>query len=544
MRRIDRLPWHPLLISAAIVLTASLDAAVSPYAAFRPLAVAMVVAALLTGIGALVTRSRELGGIAATIVIALVWSKQLIDAAGGIIGRAGPVVGLVWLLLVAALVGLILYIARRRRWTAEGATAVLNRGAALLLLASIGYGLVSGRLPALAADLQQGMPLDQWTDAREGQALLGTDMYVILLDGYPRADVLEYAFDIDNGPFIDGLAERGFSVADASHSDYLWTHVSVPSALNLAYVEQIPEMLAFIEGRAARQPTLRHVVADNEAFAIAREHGYDTVAVASGFEEVAPRRADIYVDSGNLNEFEISLLTSTFAADVVNVVAPDFGSGQLRERVLANLSALPEIAATQGRRPALVFAHVPAPHQPVVLGKDGAPVTVPLGDEWFADSPGERDQDPREFRERYRAQLPYLNERVLEAIDGILTSSRTPPVIVLFADHGSASVVDWNQTDPSEADPARLLERTGILFAALTPGREAVFPDDISPVDLFRLLFDTYLGTDHGRAVPPEQGGHVAPVDASVLQTEGSEAWLGMKPDPGESPIGQSQDRR
>ena len=319
-------------------------------------------------------------------------------------------------------------------------------------------------------------------------------MYVILLDGYPRADVLDYAFDIDNSAFLDALAERGFTVAPDSHSDYLWTHVSVPSALNLAYVEQIPEMSAFIEGRAARQPTLRHTVSDNEAFAVARGHGYDTVAVASGFEEVAPRQADVYVDSGNLNEFEISLLTSTFAGAVVNAVAPDFGSGQLRERIQANLDALPEIAATRDRPPALVFAHVPAPHQPTVLGEDGEPVVVPLTDTWFADSPGERGEDHDEFVERYRAQLPYLNERVLETIDGIVENSEVPPVIVLFSDHGSASVVDWNQTDPAEADPARLLERTGNFFAAITPGREDVFPDDISPVDLFRLLFDAYFG--------------------------------------------------
>ena len=152
---------------------------------------------------------------------------------------------------------------------------------------------------------------------------------------------------------------------------------------------------------------------------------------------------------------------------------------------------------------------------------DGAPVVVPLTDAWFADSPGERGEDHDEFVERYRAQLPYLNDRILETIDEIVEASEVPPVIVLFADHGSASVVDWNETDPDEADPARLLERTGSLFAALTPEREDVFPDDISPVDLFRLLFDAYLETDYGRATPPEGGGQVAPVDASVLDDEG-----------------------
>jgi hypothetical protein len=164
-----------------------------------------------------------------------------------------------------------------------------------------------------------------------------------------------------------------------------------------------------------------------------------------------------------------------------------------------------------------VFTHVPAPHQPTVFGKEGAPVVVPLTDTWFADSPGERGEDRDEFVERYRAQLPYLNERVLETIDGIVENSEVPPVIVLFSDHGSASLVDWNQIDPNEADPARLLERTGNFFAAVTPGREGVFPDDISPVDIFRLLFDAYYETDYGRATPPEDGGNVPPVDASVF---------------------------
>jgi hypothetical protein len=516
MKRVGRLPWHPLLLAAVIVLTAWFDAAVSPFAAFRPFFVALLIASALTGIGALVTRNWQLGGIAASVVILLLWSKQLIDAAGGIIGRAGPVIGFVWILLVAAVVGLAAYLARRHRWTRDGVTSFLNRGAALLVVAAVGYGLISGRLPALIGDLNQGIPLNAWSGASDS-APGSPDMYVILLDGYPRADVLDYAFDIDNSQFLDALAERGFTVAPDSHSDYLWTHVSVPSALNLDYVENIPGMNAFIEGRAARQPTLRHTISDNEAFKTARQHGYDSVAVASGFEEVAPRQADVYVDSGNLNEFEISLLTSTFVGAVVNAVAPDFGSGQLRERIQANLDVLPEIAATRDRAPALVFAHVPSPHQPTVFGADGAPVVVPLTDTWFADSPGERGEDHHEFVERYRAQLPYLNERVLETIDGIVENSNVPPVIVLFSDHGSASVVDWNETDPADADPARLLERTGNFFAAITPGQEDVFPDDISPVDLFRLLYDAYFDTAFGRALPPENGGQVAPVDANVL---------------------------
>ena len=98
-----------------------------------------------------------------------------------------------------------------------------------------------------------------------------------MLDGYPRADALQWAFDIDNAGFTDALAERGFDVATASHSDYLWTHLTLPSALNMAYVEQIPGMVAVQDGTAPRQPTLRWTVSNNPVFDAARAQGYTPI---------------------------------------------------------------------------------------------------------------------------------------------------------------------------------------------------------------------------------------------------------------------------
>jgi hypothetical protein len=78
--------------------------------------------------------------------------------------------------------------------------------------------------------------------------------------------------------------------------------------------------------------------------------------------------------------------------------------------------------------------------------------------------------------------------------------------------------VDWRAVQPLDADPAVLLERTGTLFAALTPDRVDVFPEDVSPVDIFRFLFDAYFDTGLGAATPPPGGGQIAPVDPSVLR--------------------------
>ena len=517
------IPWHPVVLAGTIVVSLWVEAAVSPFAAIRSLVIALGLGLALTVALGAATRSLERGAIGASLVIGLLWTRQLVELPGQLTARIG-VVGAVLVGIVAvAVVVLAARIALRSAatWNAAGITVLLNRASLLLLVAAVALGLVNGRLGGVVGDLDQGLDLATWrASPADDAAGSGPDIYAILLDGYPRADVLEYAFDIDNAPFLEALEDRGFEVAAASHSDYLWTHVSLPSALNMAFVEQIPAMLDVIEGRRPRQPTLRLTVTDNAVFDAGRESGYTPVAVGAGFEEVSARRADVYVDGGQLNEFEISLLVSTWAGDLVAALAPDFASAQQRDRISYNLdvlAAIAETAATEDRGPILVFDHIPAPHQPVVFGEDGAAVEAPLRDGYFADSPQERGEDPREFRDRYRSQLPYLNERILAAIDAILAVSSEPPVIVLFADHGSASEVDWNATTPEEADPARLLERTGILFAALTPGHEDVFPDDVSPADLFRLLFDAYAGTDYGRVRPPEDGGHVEPVDASVL---------------------------
>ena len=40
------------------------------------------------------------------------------------------------------------------------------------------------------------------------------DIYVVLLDAYPRADTLDNDFGYDNSPFLDGLRAEGFDVAE------------------------------------------------------------------------------------------------------------------------------------------------------------------------------------------------------------------------------------------------------------------------------------------------------------------------------------------
>jgi hypothetical protein len=504
------LPLHPPLFAATVVVAYWVDTVVSPHAAFRSLLVAIAGAVILTGIVWLFTRSLPRAGIIVTCFIGLLYSKHFVEFAINVRDLAPTWVFVAWILAILAAIALVVRFVRTRaeNWTAWRANSVLNWAAILYLGSTIGMGMLSGKFAHAASELDQGVPLAQ----AEGSVTTSTskvsrpDIYLILLDGYPRADVLQEAFDFDNAPFVDALHERGFTVATESHSNYLWTRQSLTSMLHMKYVEQIPEFRAVLEHRAPQNPDLRDLVIRNPVFDLARENGYQVVATGYEFEELAPRQADVYVDPGYLNEFEFKLLVSTFLGDGLAVMAPDLASSQHRNWINFQLRSLGEIAAAAANAPRLVVGHIPAPHQPTSFGPNGEPIVVPISRLFYADSPLERGEPLDEFADKYRDQLGYLNGRFLETVDAILANSAQPPVIILWADHGSASHVDWVVTTPDEAEPSALRERTSTLFAALTPGRTDVFPNDISPVNIFRFLADAYLGTDLGRATPLADG--------------------------------------
>ena len=350
--RLASAPWHPVLFAAVIVLSAWFDAAISPYPLVRPLLIAVLGAAVLTVVAGLAFRSAQVGGLVATAIIWVLWSRHLLDLAETAIHRLG-VAGIAW---AAAVVLVLILVARMvLRRSPTGGRSRARRPSSTeerccWSFVTVVMGAVTGKVGQAIADLSQGEDLEAWlaspgTDAgREGP-----DVYAILLDGYPRADVLADAFDIDNEPFVGALEERGFAVAGASHSDYIWTHTTVPSTLHMDYVEHIPALEPVAAGEAPQQPTIRNAIDDNPVWAVARDHGYTTVSVGSGFEQVTARKTDVFVDSGDMNEFEVSLLASTFLGDIVNLVAPTFAASEQAARIEHNLDTLPTIAGG-GRR--------------------------------------------------------------------------------------------------------------------------------------------------------------------------------------------------
>jgi hypothetical protein len=147
----------------------------------------------------------------------------------------------------------------------------------------------------------------------------------------------------------------------------------------------------------------------------------------------------------------------------------------------------------QDGKPKFIFAHIFAPHPPFVFGEQGEFVfperefSLSDGSQFFSVG------SPEEYREGYRNQLLFLNQNIQRIIEKILTSSETPPIIILQGDHGPGLMMDH-----FEVDKTNLWERTGILNAYYFPGKDvSQLNSKISPVNTFRLLFNLYFGGNY-----------------------------------------------
>ena len=215
--------------------------------------------------------------------------------------------------------------------------------------------------------------------------------------------------------------------------------------------------------------------------------GYSTVAFETGYYWLNLEGADTYYSPSTqavntsesrlpVNGFEAMLIRESAGLVLTDLLSflpeniqPDmeYPNRYHRERVLYQLEKLGEIPYTLPG-PKFVYAHIVAPHSPIVFGPQG---------EWVVLPDGVSDEG---WRLAHTDEIQYINQRVLELVTEIISTSAHPPVIILQADHGAMLSDQENHAQ--------------ILNAYYLPegGVSAVYPS-ISPVNTFRLVFNQYF---------------------------------------------------
>ena len=311
------------------------------------------------------------------------------------------------------------------------------------------------------------------------------DVYLIVLDGYSRADTLK-VLGYDNSEFLNSLEDLGFYVAECSRSNYRHTLLSMSSTFSMDMVwRAIPNSGPADHNAAPLYEALIH----NPVRSDFEQRGYTIVGFETGYLWDQWTDADYYLVSqfetnGNggksfssITPFEYIFLKNTavypFIENSPLEVQRFYGHYQ---QVNFTLNELPKIA-TSIPGPKFVYAHIMSPHTPYIFLPDGSLNT----DSRFYNTETGTPSNPKLQAEGYINNIKYLNSRMLVILDEIIKNSKIPPVIILQGDHGY------------------VLEerRFNNLMAFHFPngGNASLYPT-ITPVNTFRLVSNLYFGTD------------------------------------------------
>lgn len=306
------------------------------------------------------------------------------------------------------------------------------------------------------------------------------DIYYILLDTFTRPDALIRDFDLDISAYLDDLRAEGFYVAECSQSNYPHTMASFSTALNMIYA---PDLM---KAKGITQDDLWIYIQESEVRHQLEALGYQTVAFETGFKWSQIEDADVYLSRGSagwhISPFEVILLDSTALRLVTDfrylLVESEYGTNPFASHIsrqLFILDSLIEIPANPD--PTFTLAHVLIPHPPYVFGPDGELVADPGYYGGKNGMPINADYK----REGYRNQVLFITRRISAIAKEIVAQSDVPPIIIIQGDHGLST-----------------RNRTLILNIYYLPdgGDENLYPS-ITPVNSFRVIFETYFGADY-----------------------------------------------
>jgi hypothetical protein len=448
--------------------------------AIRPLLISLLVCSLLFILLKLLLKNSLKAGLATTIILIFFFAYghvynffELSTSVGLIFGRHRYLAP-IW----AVAFSLLLLPVLRTQKDLRTVTSYLNIIAAVALLLPLSQIVIYEVRVQNSGGANENLR-EQITGLSLPASQPPPDVYYIILDAYAREDYLREEQGFDNRPFLTNLEHLGFIIADCSLSNYAQTQLSMASSLNMDYIQSLGSQ--FKPGNTSRvgvDDLIRHGVV-RKAF---ESLGYSTVAFETGFKYTQWEDADVYLSptagaldavqfTQGLNEFEAILIETTAAlilsdsrTAMPRLLQPDFDNPRRihRERIQFALDQLGRMPDRPG--PKFVFAHLVIPHPPYVFDSNG----------------GFTDYDV-DAKTGYIDQIEYVNKRLLPLLEDIISTSKTPPIIILQGDHGAI-----------HSTPEKRLD---ILNAFYLPGIPAgIVTGDITPVNTFSVILNAYFG--------------------------------------------------
>lgn len=488
-----KLAFHPLLVAAFPVLflwSQNLDE-VRFGEVVGPLVLTIAVTAVVFAITSAAFREHRRGAMVASGLAFLVLSYGHVwDVVNRVIAEHWILLA-IWLLLGMGLIAAAIAVDENL----PEMTNALNLVAAVLLITTMVplvprmVGSADGvARPVSAADPGTGVHVDTSVDR---------DIYYIILDRYPRADNMEELFGDDNEAFIRFLEDRGFEVAQESIANYPKTAHSLAASLNMRYLDHLSERARmsgpFDIDDSSWQP-IYEMLRTHSVGRFLTSRGYRYIHLGTWWDATAASPlADVNLRYGTSSEFATTFEHTTPVPAVRAVLGRegDEDTRSLkRNSTLYQFDKLEDLAAQDPARPRFVFAHLTIPHEPYVFDDDG-PIT-------------REEAAERSHTENFLGQVAYANRRISSLVERLLAGpDDEDPIIVIQADEGPHPLQYRIEEDGfvwTQASDDELLEKFRILNAYYLPGLErSPIYEEITPVNSFRLIFDSYFDADLSR---------------------------------------------
>ena len=192
------------------------------------------------------------------------------------------------------------------------------------------------------------------------------DIYYIMFDGYAGSKSLQYLMNFDNSEFIDFLTKKGFYVSPESYSNYEDTLFSIPSTLNMKYLNYLVEEVGI---NSTNKLILYPILYDNEVAQYLKSKGYTIFNIESGLVFSTGFKHTDFPLCQLSNYFESEFEMMLIRTSMINPIHVQLFSGDWRDRILCGFNELDKVV-DRNEKPKLVYANFLMPHPPYIFNEN------------------------------------------------------------------------------------------------------------------------------------------------------------------------------
>ena len=379
------------------------------------------------------------------------------------------------------LLGLFVLLLRKKPDLRTGCLLVLI-GFGVMTLVNLGLAI-----PAIrnSHEVRQQIPNQEFREdpfSLEHVTFSGAErpnVYYFLFDEYGGYDNLMHYYGYDNGPFLQSLQDRGFTVTYHCHNtEACYTDTLVPNLLNLNYVVKVEES-------GHKKAVFRN---NCQLYRMFAANGYQ-VNLINHVDYLGTSGCRVLTSHQTRRTISEFLMRNSIyqKSALLRYMLDQFFVSDYGANYRASLDNAMEVGLRCWQEtedgPTLTIGYYQFPHSPTMVGRHGEALPFENGWNW-------RDHS------LYLGQMDYCNDFINDLLDEIL-SHDPGALIFLQSDHGNRYAIhmvdlgEWDGYDPHQENPYMQNVLNCVYYRGQTFDIE-----DTTGINTLRRVINQVFGTD------------------------------------------------